>query len=247
MRLVFNQNKKEEDLFMKRLLPTCLLPLAVTFTLHTGTPVILEKPDTITVHSTGINNRVVIDSLQLNESFNESVASAVKGEITQTGENNRVEINTGGEEPKNKHQITINKSQTNSKIQTTKTKQAAKYVKPETCNQEPETCNSLEQSGNPNGRNPAPAGKQITNKNQKTNSKIQNPNDKCLVTNDKCPVISSDPSAVLPNDQCPMTSDPSTDPPNDQCPMTNDKKERYSGHIKVTQTGKNNSIKINSR
>jgi hypothetical protein len=98
---------------MKCLLSTCFLPLAVIFTLHTGTPVILEMPDTVTVHSTGINNSVVIDSLQLNESLNESVSSAVKGEIAQTGENNQVKINIGREEPKNKHQKTINKTQTN--------------------------------------------------------------------------------------------------------------------------------------
>jgi hypothetical protein len=125
---------------MKRLLPTCFLPLAVTFTLHAETPVILEKPDTITVHSMGKNNTVVIDSLQLNESFYEVTGSVVKGEITQTGENNSVEINTGGEAPNNKTQVTNNlqkaksKSQTNSKTQTTKSQQAAKNAKPETCN-----------------------------------------------------------------------------------------------------------------
>ncbi|MCA1759505.1 MAG: hypothetical protein LC658_07025 [Bacteroidales bacterium] len=172
---------------MKRLLSTCFLPLAVTFTLHTGSPVNIEKPDTVTVHSTGINNRVVIDYIHVKESFNKNIGSAVKGEITQTGENNQVEINTGGEAPKFKHQKTINKSQTNSKIQTTKTKQAAKNTKPETCNQEPATSNVLERSVYPNGRN-------------------------------------SDISSGQP-----ATSN--------QQPAT----------INVTQTGKNNSIKINSR
>jgi hypothetical protein len=126
---------------MNSLLPTCFLPLAVILSLHTGTLLNLEKPDSLSIHSIGINNTVELDSLQLNESLNESVASAVKGEIIQTGENNRVEINTGGEEPKNKRQKTINKSQINSKILTTKSKQEAKTEKLETCNQEPETCN----------------------------------------------------------------------------------------------------------
>jgi hypothetical protein len=118
---------------MNSLLPTCFLPLAVILSLHTGTLLNLKKPDTLTIHSTGIYNSVVIDSVRLNESLNESVVSAVKGEIIQTGKNNRVEIKTGGEEPKNKHQKTINKSQINSKIPTTKTKQSTKS-KPATCN-----------------------------------------------------------------------------------------------------------------
>ncbi|HDR50352.1 MAG TPA: hypothetical protein ENN90_01855 [Mariniphaga anaerophila] len=137
------------DLLMKRLLPTCFLLLAVTFTQHAGTPVIFEKPDTVTVHSTGRYNRVIIDSIHLKDSLNEAILSPVKGKITQTGENNRVEINTGGETPKNKHQKTINKSQTNYKIQTTKTKQAA--------NAKPATSNVLERSENPDISSGEPA------------------------------------------------------------------------------------------
>jgi hypothetical protein len=126
--MVSNQNKKVMDLLTKRLFSTCFLPLAVTFTLHTGTPVVFEKPDTVTVHSTGINKRVVIDSPQLNESFDEPVLSPVKGEIIQTGENNRVEINTSGEVPNNKLQKTNNLQITNSK------NQISNSTKPETCN-----------------------------------------------------------------------------------------------------------------
>jgi hypothetical protein len=140
---------------MKCLLSTCFLPLAVIFSLHTGTPVIIEKPDTVTIHSTGTNNVVVIDSLQRNDCFNEPIGTAVKGEITQTGENNRVEINTGAEEPKNKHQITINKSQTNSKIPTNNKQITNKLQKPKTKNQtEPATCNmqhvTIKQTGKNN-------------------------------------------------------------------------------------------------
>jgi hypothetical protein len=113
---------------MKRLLPTCFLPLAITFTLHTGTPVVFEKPDTVTVHSTGINNTVVIDSLQLNEFFSEVSSSGVNGEITQTGENNQVEIYTGGEAPNNKLQKPNNHQTANSK------NQISNSTKPETCN-----------------------------------------------------------------------------------------------------------------
>jgi len=112
------------------------LPLTVTFTLHAGTPVISEKPDTVTVHSTGINNRVVIDSLQLKDSFNETILSPVKGEITQTGVNNRVEINTGGEAPNNK--LNVAKSR-KAGIQKTNNYQITNSKKPATSNQKPAT------------------------------------------------------------------------------------------------------------
>jgi len=133
---------------MKRLLPTCFLPLAVTFTLHAGISDFSQKPDTVTVHSTGINNRVVIDSIHIAETFNEHIGSAVKGEITQSGENNKVEINTKVQAPNNKCEKTINKSQTNSKIQTTKTKQSAN-AKPATCNLKPATF-TIKQTGKNN-------------------------------------------------------------------------------------------------
>lgn len=100
---------------MKHLLPACFLPLVITLTLYAGTPVIFEKPDTGTVHSTGRYNRVVIDSIQLNDSLAEPILSRVKGEIIQTGENNRVEIKTGREAPNNKLQKTNNHQKTNSK------------------------------------------------------------------------------------------------------------------------------------
>jgi hypothetical protein len=65
-----------------------------------------------------------------------------------------VEINIDREAPKNKHQKTINKTQINSNLQTTKTKQAAKTEKLETCNQEPETFNlqhvTIKQTGKNN-------------------------------------------------------------------------------------------------
>lgn len=144
---------------MKRLLPTCFLPLAVTFTLHTGTPVIIEKPDTLTVHSTGINNVVFIDSLQRNESFYEVKSSAIKGEVIQIGENNQVEINTGGEAQNNKLERSVN---------------------------------------------PASAGEQKTNNQQFTNTKYPAPD------------------SYRGSNQQPAT-------------------------INITQTGKNNSVKINSR
>jgi len=182
--MVFNQNKKVMDIFMKRLLPTCFLPLAVTFTLYTGAPVIFEKPDTVTVHSTGINNKVVIDSLQLTESINESILSPVKGEIIQTGENNRVEINTGGEAPNNK--LSAAKSRKAGK-QITNKQQITNSRNRKTSNEKPATSNQLERSVYPGGRNPD---------------------------------ISS--------------GEPAT---SNKQPAT----------IKVTQTGKNNSVKINSR
>ena len=144
---------------MKRLLSTCFLPLAVTFTLHAGTPDIFEKPDTITVHSAGVNNRVVIDSVQLKDSFNEPIISAVKGEITQTGENNQVEINTGGEAPNKKLQKTNNHQKTNSKKQKTNSKKLA-------------TSNQLERSGNPDISSGQPATIKVTQTGKNNSVKI---------------------------------------------------------------------------
>ena len=152
---------------MKRLLPTCFLPLAVTFTLCAGTPVIFEKPDTVTVFSTGVNNRVVINSIQLKDSLNEAILSPVKGEIIQTGENNRVEINTGGEAPNINKQISNNNKQITNNHQITNSKKPATSNQlernenhdllsgePATSNQQPGTINqqhaTIKQTGNNN-------------------------------------------------------------------------------------------------
>jgi hypothetical protein len=141
--MVFNQNKKVMDLLIKSFLPICFLPLAVTFTLYAGTPVIIEKPDTVTVHSTGKYNQVVIDSIYLKDSLNETILSPVKGEIIQTGENNSVEINTGGEAPNNKKQNS-NKSQIPHD-----NNQEPNNEKHETCNMEPATI-KIKQAGKNN-------------------------------------------------------------------------------------------------
>jgi len=145
---------------MKCFLILGFLPLLALFSPENGEGTGFAPPGsipdtTVTVNSTGQNNRVVIDSLCLENAFyNDTLAASVTGKITQTGQNNSIEINTKRETPNNKQQI--------------------------------------------------------SNKNQKTNSKTQNP-----------------------SDQCPMTSDKEPVPPGQ--------------HIKITQTGKNNSVKINSR
>ena len=135
----------------------CLVPLgfsllAVTSFFQTGSTYELEKTDTITVYSKGVNNKVIIDSIHLKDSLNELILFPVKGEINQVGLNNSVNINTG------------DKTLVNT---------------------------------------------QISNKNPKTNSKTKN-------SNNKCPEINKQ---LSPDSQ----------------------------HLKINQTGKNNSVKINSR
>lgn len=78
-------------------------------------------PDTtVTVNSTGQNNRVVIDSLCVENTFyNDTLAASVTGKITQTGENNSIEINTGAKISNNKRQITNEEQNTNHKNQKT--------------------------------------------------------------------------------------------------------------------------------
>lgn len=79
---------------LKWLFPVCFLSLAVTFSYQTGDAVICEKTDTITIYSTGINNKVNIDSIHWKDSKNTHYLSPVKGGISQVGQNNSVDINT---------------------------------------------------------------------------------------------------------------------------------------------------------
>jgi hypothetical protein len=79
---------------MKGLITVCFLPIVVTFALHTGNLPVFTQLDTVKVISVGVNNRVVIDSLYLGTSLNDTLPTSVEGEISQIGENNRVEINT---------------------------------------------------------------------------------------------------------------------------------------------------------
>lgn len=106
---------------LKYLLPICFLPLAVTFSLETDTTVTFEKRDTITVYSTGMNNKIVIDSIHLKDSINELTLSTVKGKITQAGQNNSVDINT-----RNKHQNNKDRTASNKKSSTIKITQTGK-------------------------------------------------------------------------------------------------------------------------
>jgi hypothetical protein len=100
---------------MKGLLPISFLPLMAVIALHTGNPVFYAKTDTVKtgivkVTSVGVNNRVVIDSLYLGTSLNDTLPTPVTGEITQTGENNQVEINTAGQNPNDKCPMTSDPS-----------------------------------------------------------------------------------------------------------------------------------------
>lgn len=109
---------------LKSLLPIWFLPLAVAFSFQTGTTVIFEKTDTITVYSRGINNEIVIDSVHLKDSLNELILSPVKGEITQVGQYNSVDINTGDKTPNNKRQTSEENQQRHSKAQNSNDQQA---------------------------------------------------------------------------------------------------------------------------
>ena len=96
--------------------------------------------DTLQIKSVGENNSIIVDSMHWHSQVNDSTtARSVKGEINQIGENNSVEINTGGEARKNKKQITNKCQNSNNKNQT----------KRETCNPEPATV-KIKQTGKNN-------------------------------------------------------------------------------------------------
>lgn len=95
---------------LKCLFPICFLPLAVFFSHETSTAVTFKETDTIKVYSTGINNKIVIDSIHLKGSLNEVFLSTVKGEVTQNGQNNSVDIKTGDKTLNNKNKVASNKN-----------------------------------------------------------------------------------------------------------------------------------------
>lgn len=81
---------------MKFLFPLLCLPLflAISFQYKENLKEFI-KSDTIKVTSVGINNKMKIDSITLNTSLNnDTVYTPIIGEISQTGENNQVEINS---------------------------------------------------------------------------------------------------------------------------------------------------------
>lgn len=79
---------------LKYLLPICWYPVVIAFCFETDNNKMSEKTDTMKVHTTGINNNIVIDSIHLKDSINNFVLPLMKGEINQTGHNNSVEIIT---------------------------------------------------------------------------------------------------------------------------------------------------------
>jgi hypothetical protein len=97
----------------------CFPLLAIPFQYKGNSPDV-TKPDTVKVNSVGTNNKLMIDSIPLSESTsldNDIVTSPVTGEISQTGENNRVEINTCDTTPKRtKQQVTIKQTGRNNSI-----------------------------------------------------------------------------------------------------------------------------------
>ena len=93
-------------LFVFILLPTLLISL------YTVNLPAFSGPDTVKVTTAGANNLVVIDSLRLYETANDTfLINSLQGEIIQTGQNNSVEINSGREIPIDKSQMTNDKPQ----------------------------------------------------------------------------------------------------------------------------------------
>lgn len=106
---------------LKYLLPICFFPVVIAFCYQTDNTNIFEKTDTMKVHSTGINNKIVIDSINMKDSLNELVLPLMKGEINQAGQNNIVDINT-----RNKHQNNKDRTASNKKSSTIKITQTGK-------------------------------------------------------------------------------------------------------------------------
>lgn len=107
--------------FIKHLLPICFLPMVSTLSFQTDTVSIHKNTDTVMVYSTGINNKIIIDSIHLKSPLNELILSPVKGEINQVGQNNNVDINTENKTPNNnkKNRTTSNKKSTTININQT--------------------------------------------------------------------------------------------------------------------------------
>lgn len=77
------------------------------------------KRDTISIYTKGENNRVVVNFRELKDTLTELNLAPVKGDITQVGQNNSVEIKTGDKVEANKKQIA------NSNIRSTSNKKPA--------------------------------------------------------------------------------------------------------------------------
>lgn len=78
-----------------------------------------EDPDTLKVVSIGINNQITIDSTNFNRVMQDSIPHGVVGQISQNGEANSIEINTGkqsGPTEKSKQNITITQSGKNNSV-----------------------------------------------------------------------------------------------------------------------------------
>ena len=64
------------------------------FILSTRIPSLYNKSDSLKINSVGVNNSVVIDTLNLKMLSTDSLSFPLKGKISQFGENNSVEIQT---------------------------------------------------------------------------------------------------------------------------------------------------------
>ena len=73
----------------------CFLPLLFSFLiLGRGTPSSCNNSDSLKINSVGVNNSVVTDTLNSKILSNDSLSFPIKGKISQSGENNSVEIQT---------------------------------------------------------------------------------------------------------------------------------------------------------
>jgi hypothetical protein len=73
----------------------CFFPLLFSFlVLSTGIPSLYNTSDSLKINSVGVNNSVVIDTLNSKILSNDSLSFPLKGKISQNGENNAIEIQT---------------------------------------------------------------------------------------------------------------------------------------------------------
>ena len=101
---------------IKHLLLGCFLPIVANLSFQSDSSIIIEKKDTIKVSSKGNNNKVVVNSIHLKDSLNDFMVPNIKGEITQVGKNNSVEIKTRDRTLNNKDRTASNKKTSTIKI-----------------------------------------------------------------------------------------------------------------------------------
>lgn len=76
-------------------------------------------PDTVTITSAGNQNQIVVDSVEIVSGTTDSLAMPFNGQLLQTGQANKIEINTNPGSTKKdnlKSKITITQTGNNNKV-----------------------------------------------------------------------------------------------------------------------------------